>query len=54
MISMPSSARQNDQGRSPARRERRRHRTTWTLAEEVNAQLLSFLGEKAPAKKNVA
>src|SRR5260370_1287227 len=30
------------------------HRITWTHAEEVNAQLLSFLGEKAQAKKNVA
>jgi non-heme chloroperoxidase len=30
------------------------HCITWTHAEEVNAQLLSFLGEKAQAKKNVA
>jgi non-heme chloroperoxidase len=29
------------------------HCITWTHAEEVNAQLLSFLGEKAQAKKNV-
>jgi len=30
------------------------HCITWTHAEEVNAQLLSFLGEKAQANKNIA
>lgn len=30
------------------------HCITWTHAEEVNAQLLNFLGEKAQATKNVA
>jgi non-heme chloroperoxidase len=30
------------------------HCITWTHAEEVNAQLLSFLSERAQAKKNVA
>jgi len=30
------------------------HGVTWTHAEEVNTQLLSFLGEKAQAKKIVA
>jgi len=30
------------------------HCITWTHAEEVNAQLLSFLDEKAPANKNIA
>jgi len=30
------------------------HCITWTHAEEVNAQLLSFLGEKGQANKNVA
>ena len=30
------------------------HCITWTHAEEVNTELLSFLGEKAQAKKNVA
>jgi non-heme chloroperoxidase len=30
------------------------HGVTWTHAEEVNMQLLSFLGEKAQAKKIVA
>jgi non-heme chloroperoxidase len=30
------------------------HCITWTHAEEVNAELLSFLGEKAQANKNIA
>ncbi|MDR3748883.1 MAG: alpha/beta hydrolase [Acidobacteriota bacterium] len=30
------------------------HCITWTHAEEVNAQLLTFLGEKAQVKKSVA
>jgi non-heme chloroperoxidase len=30
------------------------HGVTWTHAEEVNTQLLSFLGEKAQVKKIVA
>ena len=32
---------------SPAGRERRSHCIPWTHAEEVNAELLSFLGGKA-------
>jgi pimeloyl-ACP methyl ester carboxylesterase len=30
------------------------HCVTWTHAEDVNAELMSFLGEKAQAKKIVA
>jgi len=40
---------------SPAGRERRSHCIPWTHAEEVNAELLSFLGGKAgKSEKEVA